>query len=302
MVPQVIIDTRKKLIETWGENVVHIEESIWTSAIQQKDLDRIRTFLTHNSFNYWDLSIISPSDNSTEIFKWKNYYTQEGQCISTNFPITVPAHSNHLKLTVGLESDLKNQECQDKTLEIISMLRLIFGVTIARTLLMVSHYKNIQEINAGYSSELGFASLFDIQTINLHEHIEFSKTRKIPYEASFLLDTAFQQRFPNERFILMWIAFEAIIHSLPTSTNKSNGKKREYYFKEIIGSIIINDEIRRLHNIRSNIFKEGKFPNDDFEKENWSLYAAIQLAILDDCPQREAFTKGYENIILKSAQ
>lgn len=292
-----ILEKRKKLAENWGNGgISHIEESIWSSTIQQKDLNRIREFLSKNNFKYVDISIVRPPNNKTEQMKFRTHYDELGQCFSTTYGISIPANSNNLKLTVGLESELKNQECQDKTLYIINSLRIIFGIPIARELMFTSLAPIESFLDAGINSELGYASKFDVQNLNLYEDVEYSELRELPIEALILLDKAFQQKFPHERFVLMWVAFEAIINSLPMTG--SNGKKRKKYFLEKLASEVANEEVRRLHNLRGEVFKEAKFSEEDVEEINWSLYMAIQLAILSDCPQRQAFLGGYEQYIL----
>ncbi|OAL83874.1 hypothetical protein AY605_08960 [Acinetobacter sp. SFD] len=292
-----ILETRKKLAEDWGcGGISYIEESIWSSTIQQKDLNRIREFLSKNNFKYVDISIVRPPNNKTEQMKFRTHYDEPGQCFSTNYGISIPKNSNNLKLTVGLESELKNQEYQTKTLHIINSLRVIFGVPIARELMFTALASTEKFIEVGMSSELGYASKFDVQSLNLYKNIEYSELRELPIDALILLDKAFQQKFPHERFVLMWVAFEAIINSLPMTG--SNGEKRKKYFLEELASEVANEEVRRLHNLRGDVFKEAKFSEEDVEEINWSLYMAIQLAILSDCPQRQAFLGRYEQYIL----
>lgn len=292
-----ILDTRQKLIKYWKDKgIENIEETIWSSSLRRENLERVRTFLNSNGFNYLDISIVFPNDEKTKRTKFRTHYDLEGQCYSTNYAVAIPANSNNLKLTVGLEQNLKNQECQDKTLQIINCLRIIFGIPIARELMLVTNSNIDDFLNAKFSSELGFASPFDTQNLNFYEDIEYSELRQIPVEALILLDKAFQQRFPKERFIIMWVAFESIVNSIYPSDH--NGNKRSKYFKEELKSDIANEEVFRLFKIRNDVFKEGKFQHDEFDNENWSLYAAIQLTMLDECSQRTAFLKGYEEIIL----
>ena len=47
----------------------------------------------------------------------------------------------------------------------------------------------------------------------------------------------------------------------------------------------------------NDVFKEARFTEEEVEEINWSLYMAIQLAMLSDCPQRQAFLNGYEQYI-----
>lgn len=292
-----ILDTRKTLIKDWKSNGInHIEESIWSSTIQQKDLNRIREFLSKNNFKCVDISIVRPQNDKNEQIKFRMHYDESGQCFSTNYGISIPTNSNNLKLTVGLESELKNQECQDKTLYIINSLRIIFGIPIARELMFTGVAPTENFIGMGLNSESGYSSKFDVQNLNLYDDIEYSELRELPVDALILLDKAFQQKFPQERFILMWVAFEAIINSLPNL--KMNGNKRQKYFKEELASDIVNVEIIRLRDFRHIVFKEAKFKDEEVEEINWSLYMAIQLAMLSDCPQRQAFLNGYEQYIL----
>lgn len=139
----------------------------------------------------------------TERMKFKTHYDVGGQCISTNYQISIPVNSNNLKLIVGLESELKNQECQDKTLYIINSLRILFGVPLARELMFTALSATDKFITAGFNSELGYASNFDTQRLNFYDGIEHSQLRKLPIDALILLYKAFQQKFANERFILM---------------------------------------------------------------------------------------------------
>ena len=113
---------------------------------------------------------------------------------------------------------------------------------------------------------------------------------------TLLLDKAFEQEFPIERFILMWTGFEAIINYIEPG-NKQTGDKRISYFRKL-GSKLINDEVFRIFKIRCNLFKEAKFMSlKEIENENWSLYAIIQLTIMEDCPVKTKFLKGYENLL-----
>ena len=182
----------------------------------------------------------------------------------------------------------------------INILRLVFGVPIARELLLTRNFAN-DTCQPALSSDVGFASYFDTQSLNFFSNpdIENAKIRQLPAETTILIDKAFSQTFPIERFVLMWLAFEAILSSLPI--NGSNGEKRKKYFAQELGSQKINEEVHRLFNTRCDIFKQGKFSSDQIEKDCWSLYAAIQLAILEECHQRKAFISVYESTLPSTA-
>jgi len=65
----------------------------------------------------------------------------------------------------------------------------------------------------------------------------------------------------------------------------------------ILSSQIASDEVTRIFRVRNDSFKEGKFESVQFDQISWSLYAAFQLVVLEDCPQRDAFLAGYERYI-----
>lgn len=290
------MSTRQNLINTWGsQNITFFEETIWSSSIQQLDLPKVRDFLEANNFNFFDVSIVRPPKSDLSRILWKYHYDETGQCISTNYQKEILENSNHLKLVIGLEEKENNDSYQNKTISIINILRLVFGVPIAKELMLLNHFNKDNYIGSSNSKE-GFASPFLNQSLNMFPDIKDLKIKDLPVEAAILLDKAFEQEFPIERFILMWTGFEAIINYIEPG-NKQTGDKRISYFKKL-GSKLINDEVFRIFKIRCNLFKEAKFMSlKEIENENWSLYAIIQLTIMEDCPVKTKFLKGYENLL-----
>jgi len=176
---------------------------------------------------------------------------------------------------------------------VANALRLVFGVPIARELIQTTLFGENEE-SATLSDE-GFASVFDTQSINLFTDpsIEDAALIDIPEEAAFLLDRAFGQTYPGERFILMWLAFETIINA--AIDTGSNGRKREEYFRGVLGSDIANAEVHRLFDLRCALFKEGRLiSSNSIEEDSWSLYAALQLAAMKESELRRAFLSGFE--------
>ncbi|MBR7713699.1 hypothetical protein KC099_10875 [Acinetobacter nosocomialis] len=293
------LSTREKLIKDWKNmGIQFFEETIWTSSILQKDLQKVRAFLKKNGYEHFDISIVRPQVDYLGMHKWKYHYDTNGHCISTNYQIAIPANTNHLKLIIGLIEINSNQELQNLTFKIINALRVIFGVPIASDLMLINTF-SIDDSKGSTSSELGFASPFHNQSLNMFPDIEDVKIRNLPVEASIFIDKALQQKFPHERFILLWTAFEIIINSIE-GLGSDNGSKRKNYFERELGSSIINDEVFRLFkDVRCQLFKEGKFSNlKNMENDNWSLYAALQLLLMEDCEPRTKFLKGYEQSLL----
>lgn len=292
---------KERIIQEWGtQGYSFFSETIWSSSLQQKDLARIRKFLTNASICNADVSLVRPPDSSTPRHRWSKHYDATGQCISLLRDEFIPEGSNNLKLTFFYRNSEDKHDGYINEIHAINILRLVFGVPIARELLLTRSFSNNTSQPVS-SSEVGFASYFDTQSLNLFNSpdIENSKIKQLPPETTILLDKAFSQTFSIERFILMWLAFEAIISSLPIEG--SNGDKRKTYFARELGSEKINEEIHRLFKTRCDIFKRGKFSSDQIEKDCWSLYAAIQLAILEECDQRKAFILGYENTLPTTA-
>lgn len=229
------------------------------------------------------------------------HYQPSGQCISLMQQVPIPTESNHLKLTFCYTSAEMRHDSRTQTIVVANALRLVFGVPVARELIITRYFSEDKSESEIFSDE-GYASLFDTQSLNMFNSpaIEEAELIKIPEEAAILLDKSFAQTYPSERFILLWLAFEAIIHSV--IEKGSNGEKRKTFFKDILKSDIANDEVYRLFNLRCAIFKEGQTSDKNIENDCWSLYAALQLLIMKDCEQRRAFLSGYENTVKQRAQ
>jgi len=270
-----------------------VAEMLWSSSLQQADLARVRAFLDNNGFKGVDVALSTPMTEPATRTRWATYYDAAGQCISTNYEMLIQPGWMFLKLVFCYSTASERDAGHADAVLVANALRMVFGVPIARELVLVGHYiKGAQD--KPYYSDIGYASSFDNQRLNLFQDppIEDAKLMSIPIEASTLLEKAFIQTYPHERFVLMWLAFEAVIHAHPGGG--SNGEKRRRYFVNQLGSQIAGGEVNRLRGIRDCAFKEGKFEGGNFDQACWSLYAALQLAILEDCPQRAAYLKGYE--------
>ena len=293
---------RDRIIKEFGSyGFKFFRETIWSSSLQLADLPRVRNFLSKNNFKYIDVSLVRPQDDKTYRMRWSTHYQQSGQCISSMHEVPIPAESNNLKLTFCYATSEMRHDSRAQTIVVANALRLVFGVPLARELIITRYFSKDKKESDFFSDE-GYASLFDTQELNMFNNpaIEEAELLKIPEEAAMLLDKSLAQTYPSERFILMWLAFEAIIHSV--IDKGSNGEKRKNYFKYILKSDIANDEVYRLFNVRCAIFKEGQSSGQNIENDCWSLYAALQLLIMKDCEQRRAFLSGYENTVKQSAR
>ncbi len=291
---------KNRIIEEWRDRgFSFFRETMWSSSVQWIDLPRIRTFLTANNFKNIDVSLATPSNDDTYRMRWGRHYQSSGQCVSLMRQDPIPDDSNHLKLTFCYANIEQRLENKIQTILAANALRLVFGVPVARELIMVRHFSEDTNEPEHFSGE-GFASMFDTQSLNMFDSpaIENAELIQIPEEAAILLDKSFSQTYPVERFILMWLAFESIICSF--SGEVENGWKRENFCRNDLKSDLVNKEVLRLFKLRCEIFKEGKVFNPKLEKDCWSLYAVLQLAVMRDCPQRRAFLSGYENTLLAS--
>ncbi len=283
-----------RVVKEWhAEGYCFFEETVWSSSVQQNDLKRVCDFLSNNDINNVDVSIVSPPDDSTKKIDWIKYFRADGQCVSTNIEVSIPARSNNLKLTFcykNSEEHIRHQKDKD---HVVNALRLIFGVPIAHKMVFRRFFE-VGESETRFFSETGFASFFDTQNLNFFDSppIEKAEVICIPEEASNRLNKAFSQTFPEERFIFLWLAFEAIINSF--DYQGSNGEKRRKFFTDELGSEVLNAEVFRLFKVRCEVFKEGRFSKGSIEDECIKLYSIIQISILKDCPQRKAFIEGFE--------
>jgi len=288
------------MIEEFGSlGFKFFRETIWSSSLQQSQLPKIRNFLSKNNFKHIDVSLVIPQDDKTFRMRWLRYYEPSGQCISSMQQVPIPAQTNHLKLTFCYATSEKRHESRTQTLVITNALRLVFGAPVARELILTRYFS--EDKDAEMFSDEGYASVFDSQDLNMFENppIDQAELIQTPEDAAILLDKSFSQTYPTERFILMWLAFESIIHSV--IQNGKNGDKRKTFFKDILKSDIANNEVLRLFKLRCDLFKEGYSPNHNFEDNCFSLYVAIQLLIMKDCEQRSAFLEGYEYTLMNKS-
>ncbi|WP_368639589.1 hypothetical protein ABRZ04_11630 [Castellaniella ginsengisoli] len=290
---------RQKIAEEFGQQgMKFFRETLWSSSLQRVDLPRVRKFLANNGFEAIDVALSLPMDDSAFRMSWATHYLADGQCMSTMIQVPIPKDTNHLKLTFGYIDNAMRESSQPQVIVVANALRLVFGVPAARELIQTTLFGENEE--SATQSDEGFTSVFDTQSINLFTDpsIEDAALIPLPEEAAFLLDKAFGQTYPGERFILMWLAFEAIINAVIDTG--SNGRKREEYFRGVLGSDIANAEVHRLFNLRCALFKEGRLINSNsIEEECWTLYAALQLAVMKESELRRAFLSGFE---LKAAE
>lgn len=274
----------------------YFAQTLWSSSLPRNELGRVQKFLEGNGFNGIDVALASPEGSGAERVRWANFYNIEGACFSEGQATPIPVGAMFLKLTFAYKSKEARDAKRSQRIHIGSVLRLMFGAPIARELVQEC-YIDTEESKQYSLSDTGFASYFDTQKLNLFidPSIEDSRLRFIPLEASTLLESAFAQRYPRERFILMWLAFEAITNCLPGKG--SNGQKRQRYFEDELSSQLASDEVTRIFQVRNDSFKEGKFEKVQFDQISCSLYAAFQLTVLEDCPQRDSFLSGYERYI-----
>lgn len=222
--------------------------------------------------------------------------TIEGQFIQHVQPLKLPtpANLNFLKLTFGFHTSEEMEKAEIKASKVVNSLRMMFGIPAAKERQVQSKFSK-DDVVGQETSFQGFASYFDAQGLNLFDvpPIEGAILRPMTDGTATLLDSAFSQHYPEVQFVLMWLALESIINS--HAGGGSNGEKRKRYFLIDLGSSAANEEVKLLHNLRNNIFKEANFlPQAHLSMATWSLYWVIQLAILDDCPQRDQFVRGFE--------
>ena len=149
---------KNTIIQEWRKHGFSVfRETIWTSSLQQTDLQRVRHFLSKNDINNIDVSLVIPQNNDTNRMIWAKHYDRSGQCISSIKEYPIQANSNNLKLTFCYESKEKEQNNEIQTVRTVNILRLVFGVPIARELLIIRHFFNDNKTPTRHSDK-DFAS------------------------------------------------------------------------------------------------------------------------------------------------
>jgi hypothetical protein len=287
-----MFEARDRIVGSFCElGLYFYDERLYSSNAELSDIKAIDFLLRKNHYKNFDICLARPSQGAKKSI-WNKYYDQEFSPHVDQHEIPIVANSNHLKLTFAFAREQERAEGDRDILAAVNGIRLMFGVCAARHLTLHSHFSR-DEPHQGPFSEIGYASIFDSQYFNRFQDppLQEAKMIKIPKESSLLLERAFSQPYPEETFIMMWLAFEAITQRFP---GNNGGKKREYLFRHELKSDVVNTEVIRLSKVRHSLFKEGRYSADRIGDDCWSLYKAIQIASLDECVQRQKFVEGYE--------
>jgi hypothetical protein len=271
-------------------------EVLYSSAFQISDLPRVRSLIAENGFDNVDVALLRLDEGTIHRYFPMQLCTIEGQFMQYWLAVELPTPTklNFLKLTLAFSSEEDMENADFEITKLVNLLRVIFGTPAAKEQQFQGAFS--KDNIAGQQILLkGFASYFDSQGLNLFNipPIEEARLRPMTKGIATLLESAFTQRYPEVQFVLMWLALEAVVNSFPGGSN--NGEKRKRYFLHELGSSAANQEVKRLHDLRGNIFKQGDFlPQKKLSMATWSLYWVLQLAMLDACPQRDEFLKGFE--------
>lgn len=90
-----------------------------------------------------------------------------------------------------------------------------------------------------------------------------------------------------QKFLFLWLAMESRI---------GNGHKRRTFFENEIGSLLINEEVKRLHELRSAVAHDANF--DISSKDYISLFFAFRISLVYQSKARVCLVREFEQWLL----
>lgn len=188
-----------------------------------------------------------------------------------------------------------SEMAEDAVASSVALLKLIFGDDIAGHRSFSCKY----ELNGGNwvyeqtsPSIIGASTILHDDLIDVEVDLSNVKFNLNPAAVRFL--SLCDSELSNiSKFLLLWTAMEAQLSEFPGG---NSGKRRIDFFEKEIGSMAISKEIKRLHGIRSEIFKEGNTSSLK-QAEIFSLLCALRLTALPKGAVRELLSGIYEERI-----
>lgn len=268
-------------------------QAVWSTSLKVSQLHKAKEFLSRNNFLDISVSLVkSNSENFSKMFIDFHFTDEKSYKLITG-SMEFPEESVFLVLETYCSGKNRLDYEHGRCINAANLLRLAFGSPIARDIVFFQH----KSLDGEKGFTLGTEKLitkFDRQELFIDgDELKF---RKLSPEVGILVDAALSPTSDTKRFIMLWLAFEAVTNSFPYKG--SNGEKRSHYYKEELGSDIADREVFRLFKIRNDLFKEGVNKEKFLNESNWSLYLALRLGVMEECPGRSSYLKSYEEYII----
>lgn len=267
-------------------------QAVWSTSLKASQLHKARNFLAKNKFLDISIQLVKSESEKFRKMMIDFHFPDETSFNLITGSLEFPEESVFLALETYCSGKNTLDYEHGRCINAANALRLAFGSPIARDVVFFQH----KSLDGGKGFTLGTeASINKFDRQELFTDGDELKFRVLSPEVSVLVDAALSPTSDTKRFIMLWLAFEAVANSFPYKG--SNGEKRSYYYKEELGSDVANNEVFRLFKIRNDLFKEGIKAEKNLTDSNWSLYLALRLAVMEDCPCRISYLKNYEEYI-----
>lgn len=185
------------------------------------------------------------------------------------------------------EGNTSSNKPDAQTDNIINFLRIVAGHNIAIDRCLTTTFDLVSEKATVPASKRilmpEYAGIgFDGPTLS--QHIQGSTIElHLTIMAETLYEAALESSEIWKRFLFLWLAFEA--------QTSSNGKEREKYILDVLGSERINDEALRLRNIRADIAHGRKATVSSEELR--SIMGLFRLTCITSQPELGRAVKAY---------
>lgn len=204
-------------------------------------------------------------------------------------------HGRYLRIAMASENEAEAQFVRDQITLAVNRLRLKYGLGAALELVEVIQH----DILTGQRSRGGPPNLVQAHgdgrdTNEFYQNAEtsgFVSSGPVNLNgiASIFMDEAVKQKVLSHKFLFYWFALEAQI---------GQGEARRKFCEEELGSTTVSAEMKRLHQIRSDIAHGLKTVNIDKEDIH-RLLELIRIGTLDDGPIRQNLVGLFQTSLLK---
>lgn len=264
----------------------HITTSCWNSNLSEDDINRNSGLQRQLESLAASVAVIHAPDVYSRNMHLSRHY--DGNDYNTIISIAYPPfRGRYIIICVPSHSQSEAESLSREVTElIVNQLRVHYGngaalEKLVESIIDITSLSVSSQNTSHVFREVTKEAKSDIKVADLSAEspTEFYFNR----DQSALFSKAISATAVWERFLFLWICLEFKI---------GNGKKREAFFKRFLNSDIINEEVIRLHEIRSKLSHSEKIDISPFDSE--SALWALKVAVMKDRETQLALAKHYQ--------
>lgn len=253
--------------------------SYWVSNLSHDDLQLLAKCLPREKYTLEIRTLDSPKVLITNPKIFPIYDVDNERYSAAIGEVRPVLQGRYLRILIGTEATDQYEDTLDFLFRTVHRIRMTYGISAAteevqrvRRDVVKDQYSMTDEIGIwGPLVKNDLSNARDLTSLDWREIKELSTE---PWIIS-ALETAISSRSNETRFVFLWIVLEGIL---------GDGKKRQQFFLNELGSSELNDEAFRLFKIRNEVFHNGKL--NVGVPEVMRVLEFIRIAMLPKCALR----------------